>query len=134
MFNFRDEVMYDDLTKSGTVGGFDGNYIQIFNKGRKVIRISNDVFKKSEFIGNGHWDLMTVEDRRDILTKSNVSQNYIQYDWARIPAIIQDKIQKDGTPAGTGISTSTSGVWNPVNSDKTVDQKLKETKEKNEEK
>ena len=127
-FNFRDEVIYDNLQKSGTIGGFDGEYVKIFSKGRAVTLHKNDVFKKSEMLGDLHWDVMTIPDRRDILIKSNISKNYLKHDWARIPAIIQDKIQKDGTPAGTGISTSSTGVWNPVNTDVSVDTKLKETK------
>lgn len=131
-FNFRDEVLYDDLQKSGTIMGFDGTYVQIFTKGNRITRYSNDVFKKSELINNMHWDLMTIDSRAEILRKSNISQNYVRHDWAGIPAIIQDKIQKDGTPAGTGITTTSEGVWNPVNTDKTVDKKIKESMNQNE--
>jgi len=133
-FNFRDEVVYDNLQKTGTIGGFEGNYVKIFNKGRAVVLPANDVFKKSELLGSLHWDVMTIDTRRDILMKADISQNYVKHDWARIPAIIQDQIRKDGTPAGTGITTSSEGVWNPVNTDKTVDSKLKESEEKAESK
>lgn len=133
-FNFRDEVLYDDLQKSGLIGGFDGDYVKIFNNGRSVVRFKNDVFKKSEFIGDTHWDVDTINNRHDILSKAGISQNYLRHDWADIPALIQDKIQKNGTPAGTGITTNSEGVWNPVNTDTTVDTKLKESKEKKDEK
>lgn len=133
-FNFRDEVLYDDLTKSGTIAGFDGQYVQIFTKGVKLVRHANNVFKKSEMLGDNHWDTMTIEARTLVLKDAGVSTNYIKHDWTRIPAILQDKIQKDGTPAGTGITSSTEGVWNPVNQDKPVSQKIKEAKQNNEEK
>lgn len=132
--NFRDEVIYDNLQKSGIVGGFDGQYVKIFDKGRSVTRPNNDVFKKSEFIGDTHWDIETIDTRQRMLLKANISENYLKHDWAKIPAIIQDQIRKDGTPAGTGITTSSEGVWNPVNSDRTVDSKLKESEKKTNEK
>ena len=129
-FSFREQVIYDKFTKSGIVAGFNGGYVEIFDRGRKVTIPQNNVFKASELIGNVHWDAISISERQHLLQKSGVSANYLKHDWAGIPAPLRDKLQKGTTPAGTGISTGTSGVWNPVNTDVSVDTKLKNEKKK----
>ncbi|NIT99627.1 MAG: hypothetical protein GWN01_01380 [Nitrosopumilaceae archaeon] len=136
-FRFRDEVLFDQFTKSGIVYGYGlGDNLKIYSKGRHVERHPDKVFKKSEMIGDSHWDAMTIRDRIDILKASGVSENYLKHDWAKIPAPIQDKIIKGSHPAGygasSGFSTVTEGVYNPVNQDKTVEEKVKETKTRDE--
>lgn len=138
-FNVRDEVVFDQFTKEGMVYGFEGDYLRIVNKDNHYIRPANDVFKKSELIGDIHWDTMTNRDRLEILEKSHLSQFYINKDWYELPQAVTAVIQKGISPAGygggSGISTTTPAVWNPVNDNKTISERIKETKEQsNEEK
>lgn len=121
-FRFRDEVMFDDFKKEGKVGGFENDYVTIFSKGIKFVKHKNYVFKKSELIKGIHWDTMSIDERVVILNKSSISLNYLKHDWVKLPAVLQDKIQKDVS----GVSTSTSGVYNPVNQDKTISDRIKE--------
>lgn len=51
-------------------------------------------------------------------------------DWSTIPNVIQDKLKKGMAPAGYGgVSTATGGVWNPVNDDKTITERIKDKEE-----
>lgn len=135
--NYREEVFFDEFTKSGIIYGFNGQYARILSKGRHVQRHLNNIFKKSEMLGDSHWDTLHDSDRLEILKKSVVSPNYLKYDWVRIPAIIRDKIMKGAHPAGYegnsgGVETTTPGVYNPVNDHKTISQRIKETDDKDE--
>lgn len=121
-FRFRDDVVFDEYKREGKVGGFENDYVTIFSKGIKYTRNANYVFKKSELVKGLHWDTISIEERIDWLNKSKISLNYLKYDWVKLPAVIQDKIQKDVS----GISTTTSGVYNPVNQDKTISDRIKE--------
>lgn len=122
IFRFRDDVVFDDFKKEGKVGGFENDYVTIFCKGIKYTRHHNYVFKKSELIKGIHWDTMSIDERVEVLNKSTISLNYLKHDWVKLPAVLQDKIQKESS----GISTSTSGVYNPVNQDKTISDRIKE--------
>lgn len=122
VFKFRDEVLFDDFKKEGRVSGFDNDYVTIFCKGLRYTRNANYVFKKSELIKGIHWDTMSNDERVETLNKSKISLNYLKHDWVKLPAVLQDKIQKDVS----GISTTTSGVYNPVNQDKTISDRIKE--------
>jgi len=122
VFRFRDDVVFDDFKKEGKVGGFENDYVTIFCKGIKYTRHHNYVFKKSELIKGIHWDTMSIDERTEVLKNSTISLNYLKHDWVKLPAVLQDKIQKDVS----GVSTSTSGVYNPVNQDKTISDRIKE--------
>lgn len=131
-FKIRDEVVFDNLQKSGILYGFDGDYVKIFNKGSHYTKLANDVFLKSEMLGKQHWDTMENNDRLALLEKSQVSRNYINLDWAKLPELSRSTIIKNLGPAGYegGVSTSTPGVWNPVNDDKKVSDRIEESKDK----
>jgi hypothetical protein len=135
--NYREEVFYDEFQKSGTIYGFNGEFVRILSKGRQVQRHINNVFKSSEMIGNYHWDTLHDSDRLELLKSTVVSPNYLKSDWVKIPAIIRDKIMKGAHPAGYegnsgGVETTTPGVYNPVNDHKTISQRIKETDDKDE--
>ena len=127
-FRMRDEVCFDNFTKEGIVFGFDGDYLKIKTVNGSYDRLANNVFKKSELIKGIHWDAMTDRNRFQAVQKSHVSRNYVNQDWATIPRIVRDNIIKNLGPAGYegGISTSTTGVYNPVNDDKTVHERIEE--------
>ena len=135
--NYREEVFFDEFTKSGMVYGFNGEYVRILSKGKQLQRHVNNVFKKSEMLGNDHWDTLHDSDRLEVLKSSVVSPNYLKHDWIKIPAIIRDKIMKGVHPAGYsgnsgGVESTTPGVFNPVNDNKTISQRIKETDDKDE--
>lgn len=131
-FKIRDEVVFDNYQKSGILYGLEGDYVRIFSKNSHYTRLSNDVFLKSELLNKRHWDTMIKDDRLELLEKSQITKNYVKYDWSRLPELSRKIIMKNLGPAGYegGVSTSTPGVWNPVNDDKTVNDRIKESKTK----
>lgn len=135
-FRIRDQVAFDQFEKAGIVYGFEGDYLKIYSKGNHITRLASNVFKKAEMIGDAHWDAISRVDRAELLKSKSVSQSYIDHSWIQIPYVVRMKIQKE-SPAGysgSGISTVTQGVWNPVNTDKTVTEQIDESKKKKDEK
>jgi len=136
--HYRDEVLFDKFEKSGIVYGFDGEFVRIMTKdNRKHERHLNNVFKKTEMLGDAHWDTLEDRVRVQILKATKVSINYLKHDWVRIPAIVRDKITKGVHPAGYsgnsgGVESTTPGVYNPINDHKTISEKIKETDDKDE--
>ncbi|WP_428323662.1 hypothetical protein [Nitrosopumilus sp.] len=132
-FNLRDEVVFDNFEKSGTVCGIDVGILKIFSKGTTFTRQFYEVFKKAELVGEYHWDMLSRNDRLELTKASGVGRTYIHNDWSQISPKIQTMIQKGAHPAGYSGSTSTTtvGVYNPVNDDKTISQRIKEAKGKN---
>lgn len=130
-FKIRDEVVFDKFEKSGILYGFDGDYVRIISKSGHYNKLANDVFKKSEIIDNRHWDTMDNGDRVSILKSLNISNTYIGKDWKNIPQNIRKIILKNLGPAGYegGVSTTTTGVYNPVNDDKSISERVKESME-----
>lgn len=136
-FKIRDSVSFDEFRKSGTIIGYEGmNTVRIASdEGRTIMRHIDHVFKKSEMLGDTHWDAMTTRARVQLLNKSHVSQSYLNKDWALMPKAIQEKILKGMSPAGYGgVSTTSGGVYNPVNDNKSVSDRIREReKESNKE-
>lgn len=138
-FSFRDEVLFDKFEKSGILYGFDGDYVKVKASNGHYDVLKSDTFKKSEMLGDTHWDVMSNEERYEALKKSSTSDFYINRDWALIPEVVRDHMVKNLGPAGYegGVSTHTAAVYNPVNDDKSVGKRIKEAlnqKGKNEEK
>lgn len=130
----REEVVYDEFTKSGVVAGFVGDSVRILNDRNQIVsKDKNFVFKRSELINGVHWDGISTKDRLEILKNSNVSQDYVNSTWYFIPYEVRNIIQKAEGPAGYeggGLNTNTSGVFNPVHEDKTVSERIKEESKK----
>lgn len=135
--DLRDEVVFDNFEKSGIVCGIDVGGVTIFHKGNKYNRTFSEIFKKSEMVGEYHWDVLSKSDRIDLLKASKVGESYLNNHWCQIPYNIQKALQKGAHPAGYSgsVNTSTQGVYNPVNDDKTISKRIEEKKKKrNEEK
>lgn len=131
IFNPRDEVVFDEYKKNGIVAGSDGNHLKILNKGEIISVHKNSVFKKSELIGDVHWDTISDRDRLFILEKAGLHPSYRGRDWMSIQPNIREVIRKTSTPAGYDSSNSgvSNPIYNPVSEDKTVSQRLKEEEE-----
>ena len=71
----------------------------------------DDVFKKSELIGDYHWDSLTNQDRALTLKSVNLDTIYCKSNWANLKPEIRS-VLKEVSPAGT--TTATTGVHNPV--------------------
>ena len=137
LFKIRDEVVFDEYKKSGMIKGFVGDSIEILQKdGRAVSRDKNGVFLVKELIKGTHWDTMTYEDRLDVLKTSNVSSDYAKSSWYFVPFevknVIMRKAQGPAGYEGSGLSTVTRGVYNPVHQYKTVSDKMDDEKAKQE--
>ena len=131
IFNIRDPVVYDEYKKSGIVSGLDGQNVKVYN-GRDIeILNKNVVFKKSELLDDTHWDTMSNAHRLHHIEKTGVDQSYINRDWMEIAPNIRNVIQKIASPAGYDSATSgnSNPIYNPVNTNKTVSQRIKEEEE-----
>lgn len=130
----RDRVVFDMYKKSGTIYGFEGEYLKILGDDNKVVTIhKNEVFKESELINKRHWDTMTEGARLDLLTKSRLSKQYSQANWQGIPTGVKEILKTVSTPSGFeagdsggGVSTNTPGIYNPVSRDITISQRIRE--------
>lgn len=134
-FKIRDKVVYDKLEKSGVISGFDGNYVSILGDDKRNIqRHKNDIFKLDELTPYGHWDTMSTKDRYETCKGHNVSSDYIQTNWHMLPENVKKVLLKAQGPAGyeSTVSTNTAGVYNPVNQDTTVSQKIRDAHEETE--
>lgn len=124
----RDEVVFAEYNKSGVVAGFNGNTVNIMCEGRIYPIQKNDCFKKSELIGDRHWDTLTNVDRAELLKSYNLPTYYYKQNWGNLSPDIRGALLKNVSPAGT--TTDTTGtvnpVFNPVNEEKTVSDTVKE--------
>jgi len=128
-FKLRDEVYFDDFEKSGVITTISKDKLKIFTGKSTLFRHPQVVYKKSETLGCGHWDTLTKSEKIDILNKVRVSKDLARRDWQDIPGAIKKAIYKaegSGELSPTGINTDTQNVYNPVTSDKTVTDRIKE--------
>ncbi len=127
-FKPRDEVVFAEYKKSGIVTGLDGLTIKILSEGRMYPVLKNHVFKKSELIGDVHWDTITNVDRAQLLKSSNLPTFYYKQNWGNLAPEVREQLLKNTSPAGT--TTSTTGIhnpiYNPINEETTVDERIKQ--------
>tara|TARA_R110002126_G_scaffold111701_6_gene249613 strand:+ start:906 stop:1601 length:696 start_codon:yes stop_codon:yes gene_type:complete len=121
-FKTRDEVVFAEYNKSGVISGINGEKVNIVSDGRVYPVLKNNVFKKSELLGDRHWDSMTNVDRVQVLKSTNLPTFYNKQNWGNLSIEIRTALLKGASPAG--MTTSTSGVhnpiYNPINEEKTV--------------
>lgn len=136
IFQPRDEVVFNKYQDEGIVAGADGEYIKILSKGRITSFHKNGVFKKNELIENTHWDTMTKECRLYCLNKAGLGSAYVGRNWMALQPNIRMLVRKTNSPAGYESTSSGVGnpIYNPLNEDKTVSQRIKEEEEKQHEK
>ncbi len=128
-FKLRDEVYFDDFKKEGVITTISKDKLNIFTDGSIQFRHPQVVYKKSETLGCGHWDTFTKSEKIDILNKVKVSKDLARRDWQDIPGAIKQAIYKaegSGELSPTGINTDTQNVYNPVTSNRTVSDRIKE--------
>ncbi len=122
IFKTRDEVVFAEYNKSGVVAGLNGDKLNIMSEGRIYPVHKNNVFKKSELLGDRHWDTMTNVSRVQILKSSNLPTFYNKQNWGNISMEIREALLKNASPAGT--TTSDAGIhnpiYNPINEEKSV--------------
>jgi len=122
IFKTRDEVVFAEYKKSGVVAGLNGDKLNIMSEGRIYPVNKNNVFKKSELLGDRHWDTMTNVDRVQILKSFNLPTFYNKQNWGNLSIEIRQTLLKNTSPAGT--TTSTTGIhnpiYNPINEEKSV--------------
>ena len=127
-FKPRDKVVFAEYQKSGVIAGLDGSSVTILSEGRIYPAIKNHVFKKSELLGDVHWDTMTNVNRALELTKNSLPTFYNKQNWGNLSPEIREALLKNTSPAGT--TTSTTGIhnpiYNPINEEKTVDERIKQ--------
>tara|TARA_R110000737_G_scaffold158816_3_gene186942 strand:- start:66 stop:740 length:675 start_codon:yes stop_codon:yes gene_type:complete len=122
IFKTRDEVVFAEYNKSGVVAGLNGNKLNIMSEGRMYPVHKNNVFKKSELLGDIHWDTMTNVSRVEILKSFNLPTYYNKQNWGNLSFEIREALLKNASPAGT--TTSDAGIhnpiYNPINEEKSV--------------
>ena len=122
IFKTRDEVVFAEYKKSGVVAGLNGDKLNIMSEGRIYPVNKNNVFKKSELLGDRHWDTMTNVDRVQILKSFNLPTFYNKQNWGNLSIEVRQALLKNTSPAGT--TTSTTGIhnpiYNPINEEKSV--------------
>ena len=128
VFKIREEVVFDKYNKTGIISGLDGEFVKILI-GNRIVRVEkNHVFKKSELLGDCHWDTLTKADRVKELGFFNISKEYSNQNWGNLPYEIREHLLKNVSPAGT--TTSTTGihnpVYNPINEEKSVSDRIDE--------
>lgn len=124
----RDVIIFDKNQKEGVIAGFEGDQVKILFNKRIVYEWSNDVFLKSECLDdNIHWDTMTKSDRLILCKKSRMSEGYTNRNWNSLEPIFRDLL-KNVSPAGfdSGSPGTNNPIYNPINTDKTVSQRIKE--------
>lgn len=128
-FKLRDEVYFDNFEKEGVITTISKDKLNIFTDASILFRSPQVVYKKSETLGCGHWDTLTKSEKIDILNKVKVSKDLARRDWQDIPGAIKKAIYKaegSGELSPTGINTDTQNVYNPVTSNRTVSDRIKE--------
>ena len=127
-FKPRDEVVFAEYKKSGVIAGLDGGKVNILSENRIYPVLKNHVFKKSELLGDQHWDTLTNVDRVAVLKSANIPLFYNKQNWGNLSREIRDVLLKNTSPAGT--TTSTTGIhnpiYNPINEEKTVSERIKQ--------
>jgi len=124
-FKTKDEVYFDDFKKEGVIVAINQDKLKIFSNKAILFRHSQVVYKKSEMLGDRHWDTLKKTEKIEILNKHNVSKDLARRDWQDIPSAVKQAIYKeDGS--FSGINTDTQNVYNPVTSDKTVSDRIKD--------
>lgn len=122
IFKTRDEVVFAEYMKSGVVAGLNGNKLNIMSEGRIYPVSKNSVFKKSELLGDRHWDTMTNVSRVQILKSFNLPTYYNKQNWGNLSIEIREALLKNAAPAGT--TTADAGIhnpiYNPINEEKSV--------------
>lgn len=128
IFRPRDEVVFDEYRKQGIVTGIDHDYLTILSDSRMHVVEKNHVFKKSELIGDVHWDTLTKTDRIKLLAKTNLNSEFSGRNWFNLPTELRDVIQKINSPAGydSGNVGTNNPIYNPINTDTTVSQRIKD--------
>ena len=129
IFKPRDEVVFAQYKKSGVIMGIEGSIANILSEGRHYPVTKNHVFKKSELIGDRHWDTMTNVDRVESLKAHHLPSFYNKQNWGNLSwEVRQALLSKNVSPAGT--TTSTTGVhnpiYNPINEEKSVSDRIDE--------
>lgn len=130
-FLSQDKVYFDDFKKEGIVTAINGDRIRIFDIKTKSLsfRHPQTIYKKSETMGCGHWDALSKEIRLKLLVKYKAAKKLSMRDWNFIPGAIKQALYKgegSGQIAPQGINTDTQNIYNPVSSDKTVTDRIKE--------
>jgi len=128
-FQLKDKVYFDDFEKQGTIIALNKDKLTIFTGKSTLFRHPQTVYKKYETLGCGHWDTLSKAKRIRILNKHKVSKDLANRDWHYVPGAIKQAIYKDegsGDLAPTGANTDLQNVPNPVTSDKTVTDRIKE--------
>jgi len=124
-FRLKDKVLFDDFKKEGIITALTSDKLTIFTGKSTIFRHPQVVYKKSETLGCGHWDTLNKSERIKILSKHNVSKDLAQRDWQFVPGAIKQAIYKDDGN-NSGINTDTQNVYNPVSSDRTVSDRIKD--------
>lgn len=128
-FQLKDKVYFDDFEKSGVITALNKDKLTIFTGESVLFRHPQTVYKKEETFRCGHWDILTKSKRIRILNKHKVSKDLANRDWHYIPGAIKQAIYKDegsGDLDPTGTNTDLRSIYNPVGSDKTVTDRIKE--------
>ena len=122
IFKTRDQVVFAEYMKSGVVAGLNGNKLNIMSEGRIYPVSKNSVFKKSELLGDRHWDTMTNVSRVQVLKSFNLPTYYNKQNWGNLSIEIRQALLKNAAPAGT--TTADAGIhnpiYNPINEEKSV--------------
>lgn len=128
IFKPRDEVVFAEYNKSGIISGLNGERVNILSEGRIYPIEKNHVFKKSELLGDRHWDTLTNVDRIEVLKSYKLPTYYNKQNWGNLSIEIRQALLKNLSPAGT--TTSTTGIhnpiYNPINEEKSVSDTIDE--------
>jgi len=128
IMKIRDVVLFDKMQKEGIIAGFEGSQVKILFNKRIVYEFTNDVFLKSECIDdNAHWDTIPNTDRLVLCSKARLPDHYIMRNWNSLDANFRTLI-KSVSPAGmdVGSPSSNNPIYNPINEDKTISQRIRE--------
>ena len=128
-FLSQDKVYFDDFKKEGIITAISGDNIRIYDIKTKsvVYRHPQTIYKKSETMGCGHWDALSKQERIKLLVKYKASKKIASKDWQYVTIKhILYKGEGSGQIAAQGVNTDTQNVYNPVSSDKTVSDRIKE--------
>lgn len=124
-FRTKDQVLFDNFTKEGVVILATQEKLTIFTGKSTVFRHPQVVYKKDETLDCGHWDVLSKTERIKILVKRKVAKDLSRRDWHFIPGAIKQAIYKEeGT--NNGLNTDAQGQFNPVSSEETVSDRIKE--------
>lgn len=131
-FKIREPVVFAEYKKSGIVQGINGGIVNILCEGRIYPINKTYVFKKSELLGERHWDTMTNINRVEILKICNLPAFYNKQNWGNLAVEIRTTLLKYNRSysASAGLTTNNAGImnpiYNPLNEEKSVDDRIKE--------